>query len=70
MVKAVKVENVLKHMYRSYTHGYIWPSLDFMDLLFKCMKTMLNVSLQTTILMIERIDVKHLWVTNNVVKED
>lgn len=44
--------------------------MDFMDLLFKCMKTMLNVSLQTTILMIERIDVKHLWVTNNVVKED
>lgn len=31
---------------------------------------MLNVSLQTTIMMIERIDVKHLWVTNNVVKED
>lgn len=44
--------------------------MDFMDLLFKCMKTILNVSLQTTILMIERIDVKHLWVTNNVVKED
>lgn len=44
--------------------------MDFMDLFLKCMKTMLNVSLQTTIMMIERIDVKHLWVTNNVVKED